>query len=403
MTAASNSAQRKEFFMSFVRLPRPFRLTILIVCLSLASLAQTQSQPSPAGSAAPSIPSAQPQPSAQTKPQSPATTQSPSSAPTQPQTSPAAPVAPAAPSTPPSGTSGDANNPPPAGGAQSTPEQDSGIFVFKKRVEEVILHATVVDEQRHLIPNLDRSTFSVFESGVPQTITSFHREDVPVELGIVIDNSGSMREKRDKVNEAVLNLIRESNPEDQIFVVNFSQDGYLDQDFTSDVNLLRGALQKVSMQGSTALYDAIVASSVHLKNNPRLDNKVLLVITDGRDNASRETLQEARRQLQQQNGPTLYAMGLLGDGLDPKDQAVLGALADSTGGAAFFPRTLDELDNISRTIGHDIRSRYTIGYKSSNSRPDSAYRTIQVQAQARGYRQLTVRTRKGYYPGETVR
>jgi Ca-activated chloride channel family protein len=402
MPSTSNSAQKKEFFMPSVRLQRPVSLTILIVfCLSLASLAQTQSQPSPAGSAAPSIPSAQPQPSAQTKPQNPATTQSPSPAPTQAQTSPAAPVAPAAP--PPSETSSDANNPPPAGGAQSTPEQDSGIFVFKKRVEEVILHATVVDEQRHLVPNLDRSTFSVFESGVPQPITSFHREDVPVALGILIDNSGSMREKRDKVNEAVLNLIRESNPEDQIFVVNFSQDGYLDQDFTSDVNLLRGALQKVSMRGSTALYDAIVASSVHLRNNPRLDNKVLLVITDGRDNASRETLQEARRQLQQQNGPTLYAVGLLGDGLDLKDQTVLGALADSTGGAAFVPRTLDELDNISRTIGHDIRSRYTIGYKSSNSRPDSAYRTIQVQAQARGYRQLTVRTRKGYYPGETVR
>jgi Ca-activated chloride channel family protein len=399
MPLAPNSAQRKESFIS-VRLQRLFSWKIPVVfCLSLASLAQTQSQTSPTVPAAPSMPSAQSQPPAQTKLQSPVTTQSPSSAPTQPQTSPAAPVAP---STPPSETSGEAN-PAPADGAQSAPEQDSGIFVFKKRVEEVILHATVVDEQRHLVPNLDRGTFSVFEGGVPQPITSFHREDVPVALGILIDNSGSMLEKRDKVNEAVLNLIRESNPEDQIFVVNFSQDGYLDQDFTSDVNLVRGALQKVSMRGSTALYDAIVASSVHLRNNPRLDNKVLLVITDGRDNASRETLQEARLQLQQQNGPTLYAVGLLGDGLDPKDQAVLGALADSTGGAAFFPRTLNELDNISRTIGHDIRSRYTIGYKSSNSRQDSAYRTIQVQAQARGYRQLTVRTRKGYYAGEAVR
>jgi VWFA-related protein len=106
--------------------------------------------------------------------------------------------------------------------------------------------------------------------------------------------------------------------------------------------------------------------------------------------------------LQQQNGPTLYSIGLLGDGLQPKDQEVLGALADSTGGAAFFPRTLDQLDLISRTIGHDIRSRYTIGYKSTNPRQDSGYRTIRVEAQARGYRQLTVRTRRGYYPGESV-
>jgi Ca-activated chloride channel family protein len=276
------------------------------------------------------------------------------------------------------------------------------MFVFRKEVEEVVLHATVVDEQRHLVPNLDQNTFSVFEGGVKQAITSFHREDVPVAMGIVIDNSGSMREKREKVNEAVLNLVRENNPQDEIFVVNFSQDCYLDQDFTSDINLVRNALEKVSMQGSTALYDAIVASSVHLKNNTHLDNKVLLVITDGRDNASRETLQEARLRLQQQNGPTLYAIGLLGEGLESQDREILASLADSTGGAAFFPQTLDALNDISRSIGHDIRSRYTIGYKSTNPNQNSKYRTIQVQAQAPGHRQLTVRTRTGYYPGEAV-
>jgi Ca-activated chloride channel family protein len=353
-------------------------LTVFGLCLS--SSGQTQSQTLPAASAASVRPPAQ----------------------TQTQAPPPTPVSPATPAGLPSSQPSGGTNLPPGDGAQAPSDQDNGVFVFKKRVEEVVLHATVVDEQKHLVPNLDRSAFSVFESGVQQTITSFHRDDVPVEMGIVIDNSGSMREKRDKVNEAVLNLIRESNPDDRVFVVNFSQDGYLDQDFTSDLNLLRGALQKVSMRGSTALYDAIVASSVHLKNNPALDNKVLLVITDGRDNASRETLQEARLRLQQQNGPTLYAIGLLGDGLDLKDQQVLDALAESTGGAAFFPHTLDELDNISRTIGHDIRSRYTIGYRSNNPKQDSGYRTIHVDAQAPAYRRLTVRTRTGYYAGESV-
>ena len=364
-------------------LRRSFSLMLLaLFCFSLSSVGQSQPQTTPTPFPTPAAPT------------------DPTQSQTAPATAPAGPITPAPAPTPSSEPSG--ANPPPADGAHAPSDQDSGVFVFKKRVEEVILHATVVDEQRHLVPNLDRNTFSVFESGVPQTITSFHREDVPVAMGIVIDNSGSMREKRDKVNEAVLNLIRQSNPDDEIFVVNFSQDGYLDQDFTSDVNLLRGALQKVSMKGSTALYDAIVASSVHLKNNPALENKVLLVITDGRDNASRETLQEARLRLQQQNGPTLYAIGLLGDGLDLKDQQVLGALADSSGGAAFFPRSLDELDNISRTIGRDIRSRYTIGYKSTNPRQDSGYRTIRVDAQARAYRKLTVRTRTGYYAGESV-
>jgi Ca-activated chloride channel homolog len=291
----------------------------------------------------------------------------------------------------------------PVDGTAAPSDQDGGVFVFRKEVQEVTLHATVVDQEHHLVPNLNQNTFSVFEDGTKQTITSFHREDVPVAMGIVIDNSGSMREKRDKVNEAVLNLVQQSNPEDEIFVVNFSQDPYLDQDFTSDINLVRQALQKVSMGGSTSLYDAIVASSIHLKNNTHLDNNVLLVITDGRDNASRETLQQARLRLQQQNGPTLYAIGLLGEGLEPQDREILNSLAESTGGAAFFPETVDQLNDISRAIGHDIRSRYAIGYKSATPNPNTGYRTIQVQAQAAGYGQLTVRTRKGYYSGETPR
>ncbi len=287
-----------------------------------------------------------------------------------------------------------------------TPEQpadDQGaLFVFKKQVQEVILHAIVVDEQRRLVIDLDRPAFTAFEDGVPQATTAFHRDDVPVSLGIVIDNSGSMREKRDKVNQAVLNLIRASGPKDQTFVVNFSQDSYLDQDFTSDIGLLQQALQKVSTQGSTALYDAIVASAVHLKNNARVERKVLLVITDGRDNASQQTLNEAMRRLQQENGPTLYAIGLLGDELHQSDTGALKSLAASTGGVAFFPKDLDEVDDIARTVARDIRSQYTIAYKPTNHSHTSAYRVIEVRAQARGYHKLTVRTRSGYYAGEAV-
>src|ERR1700730_16614488 len=198
---------------------------------------------------------------------------------------------------------------------QEPSSNDQGMFVFRKQVQEVVLHAPFPDEQRHLVPYLDKSAFSVFESGVSQTITSFRREDVPVAMGIVVDNSGSMRDKQERVNQAVVNLIRASNPQDEIFVVNFSQNYYLDQDFTSDVNLLQTALHQVSTKGSTALYDAIVASAAHLNNNPRLDKKVLLVITDGQDNMSQETLEEAAHKLQQVNGPTLYAIGLVGNGM----------------------------------------------------------------------------------------
>lgn len=284
---------------------------------------------------------------------------------------------------------------------QATVDQ-SEVFVFKTQVREVILHATVVDEQRRLVTNLDRPAFTPFENGVPQATTSFRREDVPVALGVVIDNSGSMRENRAKVNQAVLNLIRAGNPKDQSFVVNFSQDSYLDQDFTSDIDLLQHALQKVSTQGRTALYDAIVASTVHLRNNTQVERKVLLVITDGRDNASRETLLEAMRRLQQENGPTLYAIGLLGDELQQSDTGALQSLAEVTGGVAYFPKRLDEVDEITRIVARDIHSQYTIGYKPTNRSKDGGYRTIEVRAQTPAHRKLTVRTRGGYYAGQPV-
>jgi Ca-activated chloride channel homolog len=281
--------------------------------------------------------------------------------------------------------------------SQGDQSGDSGMFVFKKQVEEVVLHATVFDEQRHLVPGLEQSAFTVFENGNQQPITSFRREDVPVAIGIVVDNSGSMRDKRDEVGKAVLNLIRTSNPQDQVFVVNFGRNSYLDQDFTSDVNLLQAALHQVSAKGSTALYDAVVASSVHLNRGTPLDKKVLLVITDGEDNMSQETLQEATRRLQQANGPTVYAIGLLGSGLQRSGRDALQQLAAETGGVAYFPDSIDQVDSITRTIAHDIRSQYRIAYKPHNQNAKPEYQSLRVEATAPGYGKLTVRTKSGYY------
>ena len=295
---------------------------------------------------------------------------------------------------PPSGPT--ASTSAPAADAVSSQVDESGGFVFKKEVEEVILHATVFDEQRRPVPGLDQNAFTVFENGMPQPITSFRRQDVPVAIGIVVDNSGSMREKRDEVTRAVLNLIRASNPQDQIFVVNFSQHPYLDQDFTSDVNLLQAALHQVSATGSTALYDAVVASAVHLRNNPRLDKKVLLVITDGQDNMSQETLGEALRQLQQSNGPTLYAIGLTGSGLEGKGRQALQNLAQGTGGVAYFPETIDQVSEITQTVAHDVRSQYMIAYRPHNQDGRPRGDSVRVEAHAPEMGKLTVRTRSGY-------
>ena len=278
--------------------------------------------------------------------------------------------------------------------------EDEGIYVFHKEADEVMLHATVVDDKQHIITNLDRGAFSVFEDGKLQNIISFHHVDIPVAMGIVIDNSGSMREKRNKVNQAALNLVRSSNPKDEVFVVNFNDEQYLDQDFTNDLRKLKEALEKIDARGGTALYDAIVASADHLKQNARLEKKVIFVVTDGEDNASSETLEQAVKQLQQENGPSVYAIGILGDEEHPKRaKKALQILSDRTGGIAFFPKTLDEVDEISKNIANDIRNQYAIGYKPTNPKGAGGFRQIHVDAKAKGHGKMVVRTKSGYYTG----
>ena len=279
-------------------------------------------------------------------------------------------------------------------------DNDGGVFVFRKNVDEVMLHATVVDDKQHLVTNLDKTAFTVFEDGKPQNIVSFHHEDIPVAMGILIDNSGSMREKRAKVNQAALNLVRASNPRDEVFVVNFNDEYYLDQDFTNDLLKLKDALEKIDAKGGTALYEAVVASADHLAKNGRLERKVLFVVTDGEDNASRTSLEQAVKQLQEENGPSVYAIGILGDEEHPKRaRKALDIISQRTGGIAFFPKTLDEVDEISRSVARDIRNQYMIGYKPSNPRDTGGFRAIRVEAKAKGQRKLTVRTKSGYYAG----
>jgi VWFA-related protein len=279
-------------------------------------------------------------------------------------------------------------------------QEEPGGFVFHTRVDEVLLHATVVDDKQRMVTNLDKGAFTVMEDGKPQNIVSFRHEDIPVAMGIVIDNSGSMREKRDKVNKAAINLVKASNPQDEVFIVNFNDEYYLDQDFTADLNKMREALEKVDTRGGTALYDAVVASADHMKKNGKLDKKVLLVVTDGEDNESQESLEQAIRRLQEENGPTVYALGLLGEEKQRRARKALQFMAEKTGGIAFFPKTLDQVDEITRQVAHDIRNQYTIGYKPTNPKSSGGYRTIKVDAKAKGYGKLTVRTKSGYYAGQ---
>jgi len=293
-----------------------------------------------------------------------------------------------------------ASPPPATSSAQNPDSSEGGVFVFRKQVEEVVLHATVIDDKQRIVTTLDKGDFNVYEDGHPQTITSFRHEDIPVAMGIVVDNSGSMREKRPKVNAAALNLVRASNPNDEVCIVNFNDEFYLDQDFTSNISKLKEGLEKIEARGGTALYDAVTRTADYLKEAAKLEKKVVLVITDGDDNESAETLEQAVRRLQRDGGPTVYAIGILEKEEHPKHaKRALQLMSERTGGLAFFPQTLDEVDAISRSVAHDIRSQYTIGYKPTTPKDQGGYRQVKVDARSRSYGKLTVRTKSGYYAG----
>lgn len=309
------------------------------------------------------------------------------------------PPPPVVPTPPPAQNAGQNQGAPGTKAPQGPSANAEGIYVFQAEAREVILHATVTDDKNRLVTTLNKPDFTVFENDQPQTVQLFRREDFPVAMGIVIDNSGSMREKREEVNKAALNLVRSSNKDDQVFVVNFSDEPILDQDFTADLKKLQVALEHVETRGGTALYDAIVASADHLITS-KLQRKVLFVVTDGDDDASQQSLEEAVQRVQQENGPVIYAIGLLGEEKTRRAKRALETLSARTGGMAFFPPTLVDVDEISSSVARDIRNQYTISYIPTTPKGVGGYRTIRVEARARPYKRLTVRTRSGYYPGQ---
>lgn len=300
--------------------------------------------------------------------------------------------------------------PSPATGPAPQVEQQGGGFKISAKVDLVVLRATVLDKQGHMVNDLGKDDFEVTENGVPQTLSVFSHADIPVTMGIVIDDSGSMKEKRPAVNAAALAFVETSNPSDQMFIVNFNDAYYLDTpgDFTSNMDDLRSALSKIDSRGGTALYDAVYSSLDHLHLGNR-DKKVLLVVTDGEDNASSYQFPELLRYAQQSNA-VVYTIGLLGDddnknGLfkissrgDRHAKKILELLAHDTGGEAYFPNSLDEVDSTCRQISHDIRNQYTLGYYPTNKATDGTFRLVHVDAFQHGTKKkLVVRTRTGYY------
>ena len=275
--------------------------------------------------------------------------------------------------------------------------------VIRADVRLVVLHTTVVDKTGHLVMDLNQKAFTVYENGVAQEIRHFKREDVPVSMGLIVDNSGSMREKRARVEAAALALVKDSNPEDEVFIVNFNDDAYIDnphgKDFLTSIEEMQEALTRIDSRGGTAMRDA-VDKSIDWMKKAHKDKKVLVIVTDGVDNASSVSLEDLVRDARRSE-VLIYPIGLLTD--EEKRAASsakrqLNALAEATGGTPFYPKELSEVDKIAHQVAHDIRNQYTLGYKPTNEALDGSFRKIKVTVKAPG--NPTPRTRTGYYAGD---
>ncbi|MGA2132686.1 MAG: VWA domain-containing protein [Bryobacteraceae bacterium] len=267
---------------------------------------------------------------------------------------------------------------------------------FRTDSRLVVLNVSVFDPQGKVVRDLPKSAFTVYENGEKQNATTFRQEDVPISLGLIIDNSASMTDKRDRVASAALAMVKASNPADEVFIINFNERAVLARDFTNNIKDLENSLRKLDSKGETAMRDALLLGIEHLRHHGRRDKKVLLVVTDGEDNSSAET-QQHLIEAAQSNGVIIYAIGLLS--AEEAQSAArarkqLEELTEQTGGRSWFPSDVSDISNITPDIAHEIRNQYILAYTPSNLAADGSYRKVRVEVNIPG---VVVRTRSGYY------
>jgi VWFA-related protein len=282
-----------------------------------------------------------------------------------------------------------------AAAAQQTTPERTPETTFRSDTQLVVLNVSVLDKSGNIVKGLPQSAFTVYEDNVRQTLAVFRQEDVPVSLGLVIDNSASMTNKRDRVATASLALVKASNPNDEVFVIHFNEEAVVTQEFTNDLNRLEKSLRDVKATGQTAMRDALLLAIDHLRHRGSRDKKVVLVVTDGDDNSSFETLPHLVQAAHQSN-IIIYGVGLLAAD-DPRAgyaKSALNELALATGGRAWFPADISEIERITPEIAHEIRNQYVLGYTSTNQKEDGSFRKVRVEVAAPD---VTVHTRSGYY------
>jgi Ca-activated chloride channel family protein len=276
-------------------------------------------------------------------------------------------------------------------------------FQISVNVDLVLLQPVVRDRNGQFASDLRERDFAVYEDGVRQSIKLFRHEDIPVTVGLIVDHSGSMKPKLADVITAARTFAEASRPDDRMFVVNFNEkvtlrspDAYLPNASQAGnrSDALARAISGTPAAGKTALYDAAIEAFRQLPTGGP-EKKVLIVISDGGDNASVHTLADAMKAAEE-SSTLIYTIGIFDDEDEDKNPRVLNRLARATGGEAFFPRERAEVVAICESIARDIRNQYTIGYVSSNAARTGAWRSIRLTAAAPGHGKLTVRTRSGY-------
>jgi Ca-activated chloride channel family protein len=267
---------------------------------------------------------------------------------------------------------------------------------FRTDTRLVVLNVSVFDRDGKVVRDLGRSAFTIYENGEKQTLKVFRQDDVPISLGLIIDTSASMTDKRERVASATLAMVKASNPEDEVFIINFNESAVLAKDFTNNTKELENALRNLDPKGETAMRDALLLGIEHLRHRAHKDKKVLLVVTDGEDNSSAET-QVHLVEVAQQNDVIIYAIGLLG--AEEKESAArarkqLDEFTQQTGGRSWFPNDVAEIANITPEIAHEIRNQYILAYEPTNLAADGSFRKIRVDVDVPG---AVVHTRSGYY------
>lgn len=294
---------------------------------------------------------------------------------------------------------------------EETANQKKG-YTIGVNVDLVVVHTSIHDKNNHFISGLTKNDFRIFEDGVEQNMTTFSQEDVPISLGILLDLSGSMRGKIEDVNKAALAFIQASNPQDQVFLVGFNDEVELLQDFSSDIDEISDSLENIVVTGGTALFDAIYlgVQKAHAGTDPK---KAVVVITDGEDRDSYYTLDELLAKVQESD-VQVYSIGFLNEVPETSlfgrwsktvpEQAhdALDRIAEETGGKAFFPKQISEINRIVAEIATELRNQYSLGYISSNAARDGSWRRLKIElkpAKAAGAR---LRFRRGYYAPKSV-